>query len=329
MVPENDSLLPLLNNLPNVIIHCRENNTIDKYQNSVKIWQSWCKIHSTKDFPAKPLTVALYLLYLIQSDSSFPTIEGAFYAIKFYHKFLGFEDVSEILIVRNMLEAAKRICNHKVKKKKPLKVEHLRKLYEKVVKNETNLTKLRTFNLCLLGFCGFLRYDELSNIRRYDIVFSDTFMKIFIEKSKTDIYREGAWVYISKGDTDICPVKNLRVYLQTAALLDDCDDCDDFIFRAVTVTKRKPIGYLRAKNKPLSYSRAREVVLEAIESIGLEKKLFGLHSLRSGGATAAANAGVSDRLFKRHGRWRSENAKDGYVEDDTDHLLIVTRNLGV
>ena len=40
---------------------------------------------------------------------------------------------------------------------------------------------------------------------------------------------------------------------------------------------------------------------------------IGTHSLRSGGASAAANAGVPDRLFKRHGRWLSDSAKDGYV----------------
>ena len=34
-------------------------------------------------------------------------------------------------------------------------------------------------------------------------------------------------------------------------------------------------------------------------------KQFGLHSLRS----AAACAGVPDRLFKHHGRWCSENTK--------------------
>ena len=28
-----------------------------------------------------------------------------------------------------------------------------------------------------------------------------------------------------------------------------------------------------------------------------------------GGASTAANAGVPDRLFKKHGRWKSENAK--------------------
>ena len=61
----------------------------------------------------------------------------------------------------------------------------------------------------------------------------------------------------------------------------------------------------------------------------MNPKEFGLHGLRSGGATAAANAGVPDRLFKRHGRWLSENAKDSYVKDKLEDRLGVTRNIGV
>jgi hypothetical protein len=79
----------------------------------------------------------------------------------------------------------------------------------------------------------------------------------------------------------------------------------------------------------LSYTRARELVLTAFESIGLDKKKFGLHSLRAGGASAAANAHVSDRLFKRHGRWKSEKAKDGYIKDNVASLLSVSKSLGI
>ena len=48
-----------------------------------------------------------------------------------------------------------------------------------------------------------------------------------------------------------------------------------------------------------------------------------------GGATTAAGSGVPDRLFKRHGRWRSDKAKDGYVEDSVQSQLKVTQNLGI
>jgi len=66
-----------------------------------------------------------------------------------------------------------------------------------------------------------------------------------------------------------------------------------------------------------------------LTSSGFSATEFGLHSLRSGGATAAANAGVPDRLFKRHGQWKSENAKDGYVKDSIESRLQVSKKLGL
>ena len=63
--------------------------------------------------------------------------------------------------------------------------------------------------------------------------------------------------------------------------------------------------------------------------LGYPKNSFGLHSLRTGGASAAANAGVSDRLFKRHGRWKTDQAKDGYIKDKLDSLLSVSRSLHI
>ena len=59
-------------------------------------------------------------------------------------------------------------------------------------------------------------------------------------------------------------------------------------------------------------------MLKAFKDIVPDISVIGTYSLRSGGATAAANAGISDRLFKRHGRWSSDSAKDGYVKVTCD-----------
>ena len=85
----------------------------------------------------------------------------------------------------------------------------------------------------------------------------------------------------------------------------------------------------RPKGLGLSYSRLRELVLEAFQGIVSDITKIGTHSLRSGGASAAACAGVADRLFKRHGRWLSENAKDGYVKDSLESRLSVSKALGI
>ena len=44
-----------------------------------------------------------------------------------------------------------------------------------------------------------------------------------------------------------------------------------------------------------------------------------------GGATTAAN----DILFEKHGRWKSEKVKDGYIHESIEAKLIVTKNLGL
>ena len=71
----------------------------------------------------------------------------------------------------------------------------------------------------------------------------------------------------------------------------------------------------------------RELFLNKLSELGYDSRHFGLHSLRVGGATAAANAGVPDRLFKRHDRWKSESAKDGYVEDLVASRMAVSKSL--
>ena len=63
--------------------------------------------------------------------------------------------------------------------------------------------------------------------------------------------------------------------------------------------------------------------------VGVNISQYGLHSFRSGGVSAAANAGGSERLLKRHGRWKTDLAKDSYIKDSKESLLSVSRALGL
>ena len=103
--------------------------------------------------------------------------------------------------------------------------------------------------------------------------------------------------------------------------------CQKYIFRGIITTKSH--SKLRSCDKHISYTCVRENVIEGFQNIGAETKLFGLHSLRVGGATAAANLGVNDRLFKKHRRWKSEKVKDGYIHESTETKLIVAKNLAL
>ena len=92
---------------------------------------------------------------------------------------------------------------------------------------------------------------------------------------------------------------------------------------------RQPMEPQQGESKYANNNNLMEIVLEKLGTIGLEKKKFGLHSLRAVGATRAAKEGVPDRLFKRHGRWKSERSKDSYVKDDIKTRLRVSLSLGL
>lgn len=164
-----------------------------------------------------------------------------------------------------------------------------------------------------------MRFNELVNIRFADLTFSDSLVQIFIPKSKTDIFRLGHKLLIARTGKETCLENHIRI--------SKIANKEEFLFRALQYKKGK---HLRSTcNKHISYSRVRELFRTSLDKIGLDKSKFGLHSLRSGGATSAANYSVADRLFKTHGRWRSENAKDGYVQDDVRTKLSVSLNLGI
>ena len=139
---------------------------------------------------------------------------------------------------------------------------------------------------------------------------------------KTDQYWEGSSLVIARTGEQTCPVAMIEKYFRMGELENTPKEC---VFRGISVTKNEE----RLRKTGLSFSRLRELLLSKISKLGYDPKLFGLHSLRAGGATAAANAGVPDRLFKRHGRWKSESAKDGCIKDSVEKQLKVSKQLGI
>ena len=103
-------------------------------------------------------------------------------------------------------------------------------------------------------------------------------------------------------------------------------DNTKFIFRGCI--RRKDGLHLKG-GRPFSYTTVREHILKAVASIGENPKQYGAHSLRRDGATFSARFGVKDRLFKKHGRWKSDNATHGYIEEGVKEMLSVSKNLGI
>ena len=64
-------------------------------------------------------------------------------------------------------------------------------IFDKLNQNKTNLADQRLLTIKLIAFYGFMRFSEVSRLRHSHLVFSSTYIKVFIEKIKKNIYREG------------------------------------------------------------------------------------------------------------------------------------------
>ena len=106
---------------------------------------------------------------------------------------------------------------------------------------------MRPFTLVNLSFCGFLRYSETLNIRRSDIDFQPSYMKIFIGKSKTDLHRNDPWVYIARHNSELYPVTTLQRYLNRAKVN---ENSEEFIFRSIASHKSHQHRTLKKKSVP-------------------------------------------------------------------------------
>ena len=124
---------------------------------------------------------------------------------------------------------------------------------------------------------------------------------------------------IAKGEPIACPFSMFIRYVELSGMN---LDSDFYIFRPIF--RSKGTCKLIYKNKKLSYTAARESIVSRLRFVSNGLKL-GLHSMRSGGATAAANSDINDRVWKRHGRWKSDSSKDGYVVDSVDKRLQVSK----
>ena len=120
--------------------------------------------------------------------------------------------------------------------------------------------------------------------------------------------------FISQLSSSACPVVLLKRYLAMSKMP---PDSKDFIFKPIS--KGKGSYKLVAPDKPISYSTTRGTFRRDLQSLGVEPSKFGLHSLRSGGATVEANNGVKPKV----------QAKDTYVDNNLEQRLEVTRFLGL
>ena len=102
-----------------------------------------------------------------------------------------------------------------------------------------------------------------------------TFFRIYVFKSKTDVYRDGAHVLLVKSDSVSCPFHMLHKYVRAA----DLDLSSSLPFRSLHFHKVTSSYSLRSTG--ISYTRTKATVLQAFAELGYPKQLFGFTQSKS------------------------------------------------
>ena len=114
-------------------------------------------------------------------------------------------------LVKSILAGAQRLLANQTSKKEPITVSQLQQLVACKADSMASLYNIRSAVICLLAFAAFLRFDELSKLVRSHVKIKNDMLKLFIQSSKTDQYRDGAWIVVVSSGKATCPVAIILV----------------------------------------------------------------------------------------------------------------------
>ena len=204
---EDPDLKELAAKLPDTILCSRADSTVKKYLVVFKRWKAWAKQHGMTAMPAKEIHVALYLQHLGDTSQSKAAVEGACNALACHRS-----SITTINFVKATLEGMQRILAKLTVKKNPVTSVMLEDMVKDV--NESNtLADLRLTTASLLAYVGFLRFNELVNIRPCNITRHEGMMIIHLPCSKMNQLRKGDEVAIAQTGYITCPVAMLETYM--------------------------------------------------------------------------------------------------------------------
>ncbi len=235
---------------------------------------------------------------------------------------MGFPDPTATALFSMCAMGIKKLLGQTRIRKKPLTFGMVKAVVE-TCKRSASLINDRTSLYFIIGFAGFFRYNEMSQMKASDIQLLVTegvkMLKIYIPRNKTDQLRTGREVLLVSTEDSYCPVKFFSNFQATYPQITG----DAFLFQKVKYQKCSKSWQFTGA--PLTYDMTNKFVKRALEAVGEKPEFFATHSLRAGGVTAAAQAGIAGRLLQAHGGWATTSAMDRYVENSVPERLSVSK----
>jgi site-specific recombinase XerD len=279
-------------------------NTVRAYRSDFEDFGLFCIKNGLNNLPSEPKVVSLYLTYLSSKEVKISTIKRRLVSIGVIHKMKGhYLDTKHPVIIENLM-GIKRRKGTIQKGKKPILINDLKKLVDVINQEKTaDIKKLRNKAILIIGFSGGFRRNEIVSLDLEDIEFVFEGVKITVKKSKTDQFGEGMIKGIPHFNESLyCPVTTLKRWINISKI------------------KKGPLFRRFSKGSKLSENRLTDqsvalIIKSYLTKAGINSQNYSGHSLRSGFATSAAEAGAEERSIMSMTGHKSTEMVRRYIKE--------------
>jgi site-specific recombinase XerD len=279
-------------------------NTVRAYKSDFNDFGLFCAKNGFKSLPTEPKIVSLYLTYLSTKDSKMSTLKRRLVSIGVIHKLKGhYLDTKHPSIIENIM-GIKRRKGSVQKAKKPILISNLKEIINVIDKQQIEkIKKLRDRSIILIGFSGGFRRNEIVSLNYEDLDFVKEGLKITLRRSKTDQFGEGSLKGLPYFDSpEYCPVVSVQNWLNLSEINSGP------LFRRFTKGSK-------LSEKRLTDQTVALLIKEYLELTGIDSKNYSGHSLRSGFATSAAEAGAEERSIMAMTGHKSTEMVRRYIKE--------------
>ena len=279
-------------------------NTVRAYKSDFNDFGLFCAQNGFKSLPSEPKIVSLYLTYLSTKDAKMSTLKRRLVTIGVIHKLKGhYLDTKHPSIIENIM-GIKRRKGSIQKGKKPILISNLKIIIDVIDhQNREEIKKLRDRSIILIGFSGGFRRNEIVSLDYDDLDFVPEGLKINIKRSKTDQFGEGSKKALPYFDnSQYCPVVSLKNWIDITKINSGA------LFRKFSKGSK-------LTDKRLTDQTVALLIKEYLQLAGIDSKNYSGHSLRSGFATSAAEAGVEERSIMAMTGHKSTEMVRRYIKE--------------
>jgi len=282
----------------------KANNTVRAYKSDFNDFSLFCVKNGFNFLPSEPKIVSLYLTHLSTKDVKISTLKRRLVSIGVIHKIKGhYLDTKHPSIIENLM-GIKRRKGSVQKGKKPLLINNLKRIINVIDQDKSEeIKKLRNRTIILIGFSGGFRRNEIVSLDYDDLDFVSEGLKINLKRSKTDQYGEGSVKGLPYFENpQYCPVVSIEKWLKLSKINNGP------LFRRFTK------GSNLSENRLTDQSVAL-IIKEYLKLAGIDNKNYSGHSLRSGFATSAAEAGAEERSIMAMTGHKSTEMVRRYIKE--------------